>query len=358
MLRYSLKCKGCGNIYESSYENQLCGKCGSNLEVVYERGKGFKIDGCQFWDYIDYLPDGKYRRYLVGGTRLIDAGNGLQLKLETTNPTRSFKDRGSVIEVAKAMEYGYSELSCASTGNMAYSLSYYCGIEGLGIRVFISRDANRYKLDLIKGTGTARIVKVYGDFNLAMKNAEKYAKSKGAFVSGDYCYRKEGQKTIAYEVAAQSSGFDNIVVPIGNATLISGIGKALAQMLSSGAIKRMPRIIGVQASGSAPVAKAFAESSVPRYVKPNTMADAIAVGYPTFGAEALEAIRKTKGKVVTVTDSEMKAEQKFFLKEYGLLAEMSGVASIAAYRKLRLRGSRTVAIISGANLEEGVEFGK
>ena len=129
-------------------------------------------------------------------------------------------------------------------------------------------------------------------------------------------------------------------------------------MLSSGAVKRIPQIIGVQARGSAPVAKAFVTGSSPRYVRPNTIADAIAVGYPTFGEEALEAIRKTNGNVVTVTDSEMKAEQKLFLKEYGLLAEMSGVASIAAYRKLKLHGSRTVAIISGANLEESVEFGR
>ncbi len=358
MLEYSLRCKGCGCIYESSYRNQLCSKCGSNLEVVYGDGKGFRINGYEFWDYLDYLPDGKYRRYSVGGTKLIDAGDGLQLKLETTNPTRSFKDRGSVIEVAKAKEYGYEELSCASTGNMAYSLSYYCGIEGFRIRVFISRDANRYKLGLIKETGAAKIVKVDGDFNLAMKNAEGYAKSKGAFVSGDYCYRKEGQKTIAYEVAAQSKGFDNIIVPIGNATLISGIGKALAQMLDSGAIRSMPQIIGVQARGSAPVAKAFITGSAPRYVRPNTMADAIAVGYPTFGEEALKAIRKTNGRVVTVTDSEMKTEQRLFLKEYGLLAEMSGVASVAAYRKLKLQGSRTVAIISGANLEENVELGR
>jgi threonine synthase len=141
------------------------------------------------------------------------------------------------------------------------------------------------------------------------------------------------------------------VVPVGNATLISGVARALRELKAMGKISSLPRIVAVQASGSDPLVKAFKSGKGIRYVLPKTKADAIAVGFPTFGDQALEALRETKGDAIAVTDKEMAMEQDKFYEEYGLIAEPAGVASLAALRKMKIKGGdRIVCIISGGNV--------
>ena len=290
-MHYHLKCAACGAAFESSYPKQVCGKCGSILEVVHE-GRA-KIPGsARFWDYERLFPDGDYRHYRLGGTKLTrsrEHGN-LFFKMETYNPTRSFKDRGSVIEVAKAREYGYKEIALASTGNMAYSVAHFSKLAGMRARVFISRGANPDKLDDIRKTHDAAIVKVDGDFTKAQRLAELYCKRHGSFLGGDYCYRKEGQGTVAYEIMAQLPGATHIIVPVGNATLMSGLFKALTRLRAARRIRRLPRLIAVQAERCDPLVRAFRNVAKVRYERPRTAADAIAVGLPTFGDQALAAL--------------------------------------------------------------------
>lgn len=353
-MKYSLKCLGCDSEYGPSYPYQTCGACGGNLEVAYEeRPRFLKSHGEEFWDYEALLPYGKYRHSELGGTKLIRSHTpeNIYLKLEIENPTRSFKDRGSVVEVAKAKEYGYDTIACASTGNMAYSLCYYADLEGMKARVFISSDANKDKLRNIRKVGDAEIERVNGDFNKALGLAYKFARRSGAFLTGDYCYRKEGQKTVAYEIMDQLPSATHIVVPVGNATLVSAVFRALKEMESTGRIKRCPKIIAVQAERCSPLVKALKSGNKIKYETPKTKADAIAVGYPTFGEEGLRAVIETEGSGITVTEKEMLGGQKAFQREYGLIAELAGVASLIAARKLRLKaGERAVAIISGGNV--------
>jgi threonine synthase len=346
-MDYYLKCTKCGEVYNRHYDGQTCGKCGGLLEVVY-KGKLPKIAGAySFWDFKPILPKGIYKEFEVGLTKTIKGKEeGLYLKLEIENPTHSFKDRGSVIEVAKAHEYGYDEIVCASTGNMAYSLAYYAKAYGIKAKIFVSKNVSKDKMEYIRKTHDANVTKVDGDFSLAQKHAEKYAKRRNVFLTGDYCYRKEGQKTIAYELNWHK--FDNIIVPVGNATLISGILKAIVEMKASGSIKKVPKVIGVESESCKPLYDAFKSGKL-KYEKPNTIADAIAVGYPTFGMQAIELLKKLGGYMVTVSDKEMESEQNLFYQDYGLVAELAGVASLAAYKKLKPKG-KTVAIISGANV--------
>ncbi len=121
-MKYILKCIACGVEYSSLHRYQTCGNCEGNLEVVYTEKPRFGKGRGEFWDYEFLLPNTKYRHTELGGTKLIESKDDerVYLKLEIENPTRSFKDRGSVVEIAKAKEYGYDTIACASTGNMAF----------------------------------------------------------------------------------------------------------------------------------------------------------------------------------------------------------------------------------------------
>ncbi|HUC38847.1 MAG TPA: pyridoxal-phosphate dependent enzyme [Candidatus Acidoferrum sp.] len=351
-MEYYLECTGCRCRYDSGYRKQVCESCGSLLEVEY-RGRVRVPDGRGFWDYEKMLPKGKFKHYELGGTELVQSSDykNLFLKLELQNPTRSFKDRGSVVEVAKAKEYGYREVAIASTGNMAYSLSYYAKMSGIGASVFIGRDTNPNKIRDILMTHDAALHRVDGDFSKAQEVAARYAKTRGAFLAGDFCYRKEGQKTVMYEIAAGLKGITHVIVPVGNATLLSATFKAIMDLKSSRRIRKIPRIVAVQAEGCSPLVKAVKKNAKTRYERPRTGADAIAVGLPTFGEQAIDAIRRTRGTAVAVSEKEMAAEQKRLYDDQGILAELAGVAPIAAFKKLGFkRSDRAVAIVSGGNL--------
>ena len=350
-MDYHLECTGCSRRFQASYPSQVCGGCGSILEVKYKWHQGKIPKTGRFWDYKQFLPEAEYKHLDVGGTKLAKGSGILFLKMEIDNPTRSFKDRGSVVEVAKALGYGYKEVVCGSTGNMAYSISYYAELAGLHATVYLSDDADPDKVKDIESVHGAEARKANGDFTKAQRLAAAHAKRNHAFLTGDYCYRKEGQKTVAYEIMAQQPGTTHIIVPVGNATLLSSIYKALAEMRRSNAIAVMPRLIAVQAKGCSPLVKAFSSGKGPTYEKPRTKAGAIAVGFPTYGAQALDALKSTNGIAIPITDREMAVERAKFRNEYGTDVELAGVASLAAFRRLDFKSSDiVVAIISGANV--------
>jgi len=348
-MSYRLRCLSCEEQFSSDYPRQLCGRCGGILEVVYASRAGVRRLKKDFWSYEPLLPDCQYKHYKLGNTTLLPAReDDLYLKLELENPTKSFKDRGSVVEVAKALEYGYDEVVCASTGNMAYSVSYYAKLAGIRATIFVSKNANWLKVRNIRETRDAGINRVDGDFTEAQRRAIGYTKRKEAFLTGDYGHRKEGQKTLLYEIIAEVPDVRNILVPVGNATLFSATYKALTELKKLRLLGRTPRLIAVQATLTDPLVVAFRNNRKVRYQKPLTDAGAIGVGYPTYGDQAIEGIRETQGTAVGVTDGEMEVERKAFYREYGLQAEMAGVASLAAFRKVPLEG-KSVAVISGGN---------
>ncbi len=353
-MDYSLRCLDCNKLFDSNYNKQKCNACNGLLEVEYKKFN-FKIKmQNNFWNYEKILPKSNYRYYEIGGTKLIKSNEykNLFLKLEIQNPTNSFKDRGSVVEIAKAIEYGYDEVVCASTGNMAYSISYFAKLNKIKSRIFISNNANKDKINYIRSTHDANITQIRGDFTDAQKLAEQYALRHNVFLTGDYCYRKEGQKTMIYEIMSNIKP-DYVLVPIGNATLISGILKGLNEMKTMRIINNFPIIVGIEAQLCNPLEKAFNSQKAIKYQKPMTKADAIAVGYPTFGESVINELRKKSGFIISVTENEMKKEQKAFHEDYGLICELAGAASIAAFKKLRLenkKNKKIITIISGGNI--------
>ncbi|MEM0123506.1 MAG: pyridoxal-phosphate dependent enzyme [Conexivisphaerales archaeon] len=357
MKTYNLKCTECGAMYDPDFPMPRCKKCGGLLEVEYDYSSiklpiNFKTQFIKQWKYKPFYPVS--RKPITageGGTRLKEIGPGLYLKIEIDNPTKSFKDRGSTVEITKAIELGFERVVVASTGNMALSVSAYSEIAGIEAITFVGSGANLNKIDMIRNRG-GKIVQVDGDFNDAMNEAEKFAQKTNTFLIGDYLYRKEGQKGVFFEIIDQL-GFnppDYLFVPVGNATLISACYKAFLEFKRFKLINKTPKIVGVQADGANPFVN-YVKTGKLRKVNITTDADAIAVGYPTYAEQAREAIKETGGDAVTVTDQEMRNAMVEIYKKAGVCSELAGASAYAAMMKYEIKeGENAVAIISGGNI--------
>ncbi len=358
-MSFYLKCTKCGEKYGPDYSWPRCKKCGGLLEVEYEYDKislpsDFKAQFVKQWKYRPFMP---VKRKPVtageGGTRLkkVSSGPSVYLKIELDNPTKSFKDRGSTVEVTKALELGFSRLVVASTGNMALSVSAYAEIAGLEAITFVGQGANRNKIDMIRNKG-GKIIEVQGDFNDALNEAEKFAASTNSFLVGDYMYRKEGQKGVAFEIIDQLSYNppDYIFVPVGNGTLISATYKGLLEYKLFGLIDKLPKIIAVQARGADAFYK-YLKTGVLRKTKVHTEADAIAVGLPTYAEQAKEAVKSTGGEAIVVSERQIKRAVKEIYKKAQVCAELGGAAAYAGLLNYDLpKDSTAVAIVTGGNI--------
>jgi threonine synthase len=198
---------------------------------------------------------------MEGGTPLLKSRNigrelrfkELYFKCESENPTGSFKDRGTTVEISKALEFGAKEIICASTGNMGASVAAYAAAASIKAHIILPSDAPNVKVAQIKSHG-AHIGRVRGDYNMAEKEAFKLFNKKGWYLMGDYPYRGEGEKSVGFEIADEINA-DYIISPIGNGTLIHGIWKGLKEFKKTKLVRKLPKLIGVQASGCNTVVK-------------------------------------------------------------------------------------------------------
>lgn len=283
----------------------------------------------------------------------------LYFKLESQNPTGSFKDRGSAVELTVAKELGVKGISVASTGNMAASCACYAAAANIPCFVFVPEDTPTSKLSQAISYG-GRIVQVKGNYNHAATLAQEVAEKLGFYLAGDYAYRVEGQKTAAFEIADQLfyQVPDTILVPIGCGTNITGYGKGFKEYFTLGFTDRVPRMIGVQAEGASSVVNAFQKNSrsVETLKHLSTICSAIAVTNPLDGAKALDSIYSTNGEAVSVSDKETLEAQYLLSKEEGLFVEASSATTIAALIKLCKKGSfanrRVVCVLTGHGLKD------
>lgn len=374
-IRY-LKCAICGKTYPGEEIRYRC-DCGGSLEVVYDYGElAGKISWAEIrkrtfchWRYREFYPDIKKKNIITmgeGGTSLVRSRSvvlktgcrELLFKMESLNPTGSFKDRGSTIEISQAKEYGARELVCASTGNMGASVAAYSARGDIRCTIYVPQDTPRVKLLQMKAHG-ALVEKVNGDYTKAAAVARRQYEEKGAYLAGDYPYRSEGEKSVGFEIADEiGTDYDYIACPIGNGTLLHGIWKGLKEMKTVGLIGRLPKILGVQAEDCNTVVKAFlsrADHIEP--VMPRTLMDAMACGDPLDGSWALKALKESDGTGITVTDSEASRARDMLAKNEGIFAELSGAASTAGLLKaceegLMPKGARVVSVVTGHGLKE------
>jgi threonine synthase len=281
-------------------------------------------------------------------------------KNEGQNPTGSFKDRGMTVAITRAVEIGARAVVCASTGNTSASMAAYAARAGLEAVVLIPKGKIAEGKLLQAVVHGARIRQVSGNFDEALDRARALAGRRLYLVNSLNPYRIEGQKTMAFEIWEQLGMVpDVVIVPVGNAGNISAIWKGFYELTKLGVTNHVPRMIGIQAAGAAPIANAFSrkESTVTPWAHPETAASAIRIGAPASWKKALRAIKESKGSMLTVSDQEILRAQRLLASREGVFAEPASAASVAGLRKaskstwLR-RHDSIVCVITGHGLKD------
>lgn len=258
----------------------------------------------------------------------------LYLKYEGVNPTGSFKDRGMTLAVTKALEEGARAVMCASTGNTSAAAAAYAARAGLECIVLLpNTDVALGKLSqaLIHG---AKVIAIEGTFDDALDLVREItAKYPITIVNHINPYRIEGQKTGAFEVCdALGDAPDFHVLPVGNAGNITAYWKGYKEYKAAGRSTRLPKMIGFQAAGSAPIV----DGAVVTH--PQTIATAIRIGNPASWQHALEARDESGGLIDKVTDDEILEAYQMLTTLEGVFAEPASVAPLAGIRKLAAAG--------------------
>jgi threonine synthase len=295
-----------------------------------------------------------------GNTPLIHAPNlskqlGVELyvKYEGLNPTGSFKDRGMVMAVAKAVEEGSNTIMCASTGNTSAAAAAYAARSGLRCIVLIPNgNIALGKLAQAIAYG-AEVIAIDGNFDEALDIVREItAKEPITLVNSVNPYRIEGQKTAAFEVCdALTDAPDILAIPVGNAGNITAYWKGFEEYFAANKSSRLPKMYGFQAAGAAPLVHGEPVAN------PETIATAIRIGNPASKDGALNAISKSNGLVDSVTDEEILHAYHLLAKSEGVFCEPASAASLAGIIKLheagRLQpGSQIVCVLTGNGLKD------
>ncbi|MBM4452793.1 MAG: threonine synthase [Chloroflexi bacterium] len=277
----------------------------------------------------------------------------LYFKLEGCNPTGSFKDRGMVVAVAKAVEAGSSTITCASTGNTSASAAAYGARFGLKVVVVIPKGKIAIgKLAQAIAYG-AKIIAIQGNFDQALQVVRALVeKHPITLVNSLNPYRIEGQKTAAFEIVDDlGDAPDYFFIPVGNAGNITAYWKGFREYKEAGKSTQTPKMMGFQAAGAAPIVKGKPID------KPKTIATAIRIGNPASWKGATTARDESGGLIDSVTDSEILHAYKLLAAREGVFGEPASAASVAGLIKmvqqgLKLANKRVVCIITGTGLKD------
>jgi len=296
-----------------------------------------------YWDYLPVTEKTPVVTLLEGNTPLIPANNisrelgdriQIYLKYEGLNPTASFKDRGMTVAVSCALERGAKAIMCASTGNTSASAAAYAAASGLDCIVLIPEGAialGKLSQALLHG---AKVIAIKGNFddalNLVREITSKYPIT---LVNSLNPHRIEGQKTAAFEICdALGTSPDYQSLPVGNAGNITAYWKGYREYREKGKIRSLPKILGFQASSSAPIVDGHPIKN------PETIATAIRIGNPARWEEAAAAAEESEGLIDKVTDEEILKAYKMLAEREGIFVEPASAASIAGVIKLYKRG--------------------
>ena len=296
-----------------------------------------------------------------GGTPLIHARrlgealglDNLHLKFEGTNPTGSFKDRGMVLAVTRALERGARAVVCASTGNTAASAAAYAAAAGIPAFVLLpAGKVARGKLAQALVAG-ARLVMIDGNFDAALDAVRRLGdEGVAAVVNSINPDRIEGQQTAAWEICdTLGAPPDALALPVGNAGNISAYWRGFSRYASEGRTSARPRMLGFQAEGAAPIV-----NGAP-VIEPETVATAIRIGNPASWQSAVTARDESGGLIEAVSDDEILAAQRDVVRLEGIFCEPASAAGVAGVRRLaadgRLHRSQTVVcVLTGHGLKD------
>ena len=388
-----LQCTICGQMYAPGDAEYVCPAHGSDgtLDVAYDYAwvsahvaeVGWGKRG-SMWRHLPLLPvDPEAARALVAGNVLAAVGGtplywaprlaeplGLRrlwVKDEGRQPTGSLKDRASAVAIAKAREKGYETIATASTGNAAAALAGLCAAVGQQCVIFCPQAALQAKVTQLLAYG-AQVLLVKGTYDEAFELCLAAALEYGWYNrnTGYNPYMSEGKKTVALEISeqlGQGTGWqapDAVVVPVGDGCIIGGVYKGFADLRALGLIDHMPRLIGIQAAGAAPLVDAWEDGSDPTEMQPvrvETIADSIAAGLPRDRIKALRAVRSSDGALLRVTDAEILAAIPSLARRSGVFAEPAGAAAYAGLVRgveagVIDRHEEVVLLVTGSGLKD------
>ncbi len=277
----------------------------------------------------------------------------LYFKLESCNPTGSFKDRGMVVAVAKAVEAGSKALMCASTGNTSASAAAYGARCGLKVFVLVPKGniaLGKFAQALTFG---ARLIAIRGNFDQALNLVRTLTqKLPITLVNSINPHRIEGQKTAAFEIIdALGQAPDYLFIPVGNAGNITAYWKGFKEYKQAGRSANLPKMMGFEAEGAAPIVRGKVIE------KPETVATAIRIGNPASWQGAVAARDESGGIIDSVSDDEILEAYRILAGEEGIFGEPASAASLAGLIKLvkgglNLAGKKAVCIITGTGLKD------
>ena len=314
--------------------------------------------------YTDFLPLTPATPFITlgeGNTPLVhsinlekETGCGeLYFKLESCNPTGSFKDRGMVVAVAKALESGSSAIMCASTGNTSASAAAYGAHCQLTTFVLVPKGniaLGKFAQALVYG---AKVIAIDGNFDQALQIVRTLTQRHAiTLVNSINPYRIEGQKTAAFEIVdALGDAPDYLFIPVGNAGNITAYWKGFCEYRQAGKATKAPRMMGFEAEGAAAIVRGHAIE------EPKTIASAIRIGNPASWKGAVSARDESGGVIDYISDDEILAAYRLLATAEGIFGEPASAASLAgllklARGKLDLAQKRIVCVITGAGLKD------
>lgn len=375
------QCISCRTEYGLAENLYRCRACGDLLEIKLDLRaiRSFKAElqrnlaKLSVWRYRRLLPVRSKNPVTLreGGTYLHKSARlaaqhritNLYFKNEAENPTGSFKDRGMTVGITRALELKATSVLCASTGNTSASLAAYAARAGLRCLVYmpVGKVApGKLTQAVVHG---AQIMQVQGNFDRALQLVIQRAMERqdSYLLNSVNPFRIEGQKTLAFEIVEQLNFRppSKVIVPVGNAGNISAIWKGFTEFHALGLLSEPPQMIGVQAAGAAPIARAIRQGKdTIRAVKnPDTVASAIRIGAPASWKKALKAIRESHGTALIVSDDEILVAQRELASKEGLFVEPASAASWAGCKQLVNRGAIdrdevVVCVTTGTGLKD------
>ena len=370
-----LRCRNCGH-REPIGPSFVCPECFGPLEVLYDLPAiADAIDretiarrAPGIWRYRELLPVDRVpaRGLPVGSTALVKADrlgrelglSNLWLKDDTRNPTLSFKDRVVAVAAARAVDFGFDTLACASTGNLAGATAAAAAALGLRAFVFVPADLEQAKIEHALAYG-ATVVPVNGTYDEVNRLSLEIADEEGwAFVNVNLRpFYSEGSKSLAFEIAEQLGWRlpDAVVGPIASGSLFTKVAKGFRELAEVGLVEsKTVKFVGAQPEGCAPVANAFASGAdtVTPVQQPATIVRSLAIGSPADGVFALDLARATGGSIEAVPDGSTAHSIRLLGRLEGIQAETAGGVTVSAARQARDSGvlgadEETVVLVTG-----------
>jgi len=381
MFLTHLKCSACGKRHDWKQLQNLCTKCGKPLFAIYDLDAARKLGGLKhssfpereksLWRWRELLPLPKGIEPISlgeGGTPLLRANNFakdvvLWIKDESLNPTQSFKARGMSVAVSMAKYLGAKKLAAPSAGNAGGALAAYAARAGLEAHIFMPRDAPRANIVECRELG-AHVTLIDGLITDCGAEIARHKEREGWFDLSTLKepYRIEGKKTLGYEIAEQLKWKlpDVILYPTGGGTGLIGMWKAFDEMEKLGWLdSKRPRMFSIQASGCAPIVRAFkaGEEFAAEFPNAQTVASGLRVPKAVGDFLVLEILRKSSGGAVAVNDAEMVDAVREVGSKEGIFVAPEGAACFVALKKLHASGKIDIGeLVVIFNTGSGIKY--